>query len=721
MKIYIFTALVALFAMASGVFVPPRPEHRQQLLGAKECTWGPSYWCKNLTSAAGCNAVKHCIQTVWIHQQLPPDTSSVCQTCLDMVKQARDQLLSNDTQELVKEVFEGSCALLHVKAVVKECDKICDEFIPELVDTLASEMNPQVVCSVAGLCNNERIHRMLEEAGEPVQAVVKKTDTCEGCHTVVGLIEDKFEKMSRDEVLQSFLEVCGKMGSFSDGCSNIVVTYFNEIYNHLQENLNSNDVCLMSGECSAQFHQHAKVEITPISHIGYVPVDDVNDDLPCELCKQLVGHLKELLVANTTEDEFKLVLNGLCRETRQFSQECLGLVNQYYDEIYEFLTDELNSTAVCDMMGICKSSKEQKEVLIAPLLPVETAEQALRITPGTRKPLVRVGISKDTSVKVIPPVNEQLQLPIDLLVPPHTQAFYNSEVCIFCEYFLHYVQQAITSPTTEANIKSALDKLCVHLPNNLKEECDDFVTTYTDELVELLIADLKPEEVCVYLKLCTDDRPANSLPPYLTNNFGGDIETNIIPDNTIDGKIVEEPEAVITKDPQCVLCEFIMKEIEDQLQDKKTDAEIKNIVYDICNVMPRSVKTQCTSFVNEYADTVIQLLIQALDPSEICSMMKICATQFEAIKIDLLECPLCHMTVEAMDKILTNPKVDHEIVHVLEKTCRGLPQHYRSNCREVIETYGETLFHSLVRYVDKNVICHEIGMCKSTNQQVVID
>lgn len=50
------------------------------------------------SAAADCRAVKHCIQTVWIHKNLPPDNSEVCQTCLDMVKQARDQLLSNDTQ-----------------------------------------------------------------------------------------------------------------------------------------------------------------------------------------------------------------------------------------------------------------------------------------------------------------------------------------------------------------------------------------------------------------------------------------------------------------------------------------------------------------------------------------------------------------------------------------------------------------------------------------------
>lgn len=64
------------------------------------------------------------------------------------------------------------------------------------------------------------------------------------------------------------------MSSFSDACSNIVVTYFTEIYNSLKDNLKSNTVCLISGQCTSNFHSHvaANVEITPISHIGYVTV-----------------------------------------------------------------------------------------------------------------------------------------------------------------------------------------------------------------------------------------------------------------------------------------------------------------------------------------------------------------------------------------------------------------------------------------------------------------
>lgn len=162
-------------------------------------------------AAADCHATKHCIQTVWIHKQPVEDRSSVCQTCLDMVKLARDQLLSNETQDELRQVLEGSCALMHVKVIVKECDKLVDDYIPDLIDTLASEMNPQVVCSVAGLCNNDRFKALL---AEPIEDFAKKpadvVSSCEGCHTVVGVLEGKFRNSSRDQVRERLLRVSVK-------------------------------------------------------------------------------------------------------------------------------------------------------------------------------------------------------------------------------------------------------------------------------------------------------------------------------------------------------------------------------------------------------------------------------------------------------------------------------------------------------------------------------
>lgn len=102
--------------------------------------------------------------------QVDEDHDSVCNICKDMVTQARDQLKSNQTQEDLKAVFEGSCKLMMIAPVVKECDRLVDQFIPELVETLASQMNPSVVCSVAGLCNSARIDQLLVEH----EAMLKK-------------------------------------------------------------------------------------------------------------------------------------------------------------------------------------------------------------------------------------------------------------------------------------------------------------------------------------------------------------------------------------------------------------------------------------------------------------------------------------------------------------------------------------------------------------------
>lgn len=220
-----------------------------------------------------------------------------------MVTQARDQLLSNETQEDLKAVFEGSCALIHLKPVVKMCDDMVDNFIPELVEALSSEMNPQQVCSVAGLCNNAAIDRMLEdEAAKTPAPVVPASFTCQKCQSISTIITDKFQRANRDDILELMLRQCGRLSSFSDACSNIVITYFNEIYHHMSDNLNADSICHMSGTCSARYHKHddddepitaeqLQLEIRPLSTVG-VQTNVAKDDIPCELCQQLVHHLK---------------------------------------------------------------------------------------------------------------------------------------------------------------------------------------------------------------------------------------------------------------------------------------------------------------------------------------------------------------------------------------------------------------------------------------------
>ncbi|KAF5305454.1 hypothetical protein FQA39_LY01545 [Lamprigera yunnana] len=790
--------------------MPPTTEptitpEKTYLLGTKECTYGPSFWCKNLTTSAGCRATKHCIQTVWLHQQLAPDTSSICDTCLQMVKEARDQLLSNETQEEIKEVFEGSCNLIPIKIIAKECCKIIDEFSLELIDVLASQMNPQMVCSVAGLCNSERVHELLAESTNDVvsKASVKKPSTCEGCYTVVNRVVNNFQSSSRDQVLQSFLQICGKMGSLSDACSNIILTYFNEIYSHLTENLTPNEFCLMSGECSAMFHEHVNVEVTPLSRTGIVPIG--NEDLPCELCEQLVHHLRDILVANTTETEFHQVLIGICKQTKSFKDECINIVEQYYPMIYHFLVHELNGTVLCSLAGICpKPGLYDDKAHLIPLLPLETVENMHKaLQPAPLDPKL-------------------MQLPIERVMPPSLTVIGNTELCTFCQYFLHFVQQVITEPATEEKIKQVVDEackalpssispmcedfvntygpafialfaqeidpsticpklslcpsndmhkienvevfmnqnkrnkpncplclfaitslkeliddkkteesikrglqsLCSHFKGNLATECSEFVKTYSEQIIDLLIKDLSPQDVCAALKLCDIENQVTVKIPY-----GGEIETNQIFDDTAEGKAIAPVETV--NQDVCLICEFLMSELQNVLKNNATEEEIREQLHKICNAFSsKYLKDHCNSFIDQYEEMVIQLLINSLSPRDVCITLRLCTkVENEALEVhDLMrqpneseldddlsikspQCSLCKLVLRQLEKILDGKISEDAVINALEKVCNLFPSE-KERCDKFVEQYGKQIVEFIKFVSTPEEICSILTLCE---------
>lgn len=65
-----------------------------------------------------------------------------------------------------------------------------------------------------------------------------------------------------------------------------------------------------------------------------------------------------------------------------------------------------------------------------------------------------------------------------------------------------------------------MNKLCNHLPRNLIDECTDFVKSYSDELVEMILTDLSPQEVCEYLRLCVSTKDPGPKHNYITEQDG---------------------------------------------------------------------------------------------------------------------------------------------------------------------------------------------------------
>ncbi|XP_014208799.1 uncharacterized protein LOC106639616 [Copidosoma floridanum] len=694
-----FVLCTVLTATSASILYPVKLKTAHRAC-SKDCMDGPSYWCQNITTSGCCSATSYCIPHKWISMQVPEDNDNVCNICKNMVQQARDQLESNETQEDLKHVFEGTCALIHIKPIVEECDKLVDQFVPDLVETLASQMNPSVVCSVAGLCNSARIDKLLEEYKD--QPVVKMTegqislandeyrpDECSKCYIITHHMEDQLNQATKDQVLNRFLEICGELSSFSDSCSAIILKYFETIYNHIKSNFNANNICHLSGQCSDRFHVHEDenkplaVEIRPLSSVGKV---DISDDLPCKFCVQLVGHLRDLLVANTTETEFLQVLRGICKQTGRFADECKSIVNNYYPEIYEFLTKNLNGNAVCQMASLCPAP-DKKLGPIWPLVPPKHAHYALEIMKSN-----------------------EMQLPLDRISIPGFPVI-DDTYCSTCEFIIHHVKKNVKNIRDKNEIRSVFVGMKSITKNvqKIKDQEKQFLDYYQEALIELISQGKDFSEVCSLVAVCPTNQQIEAWK-----------------------QIPDEMKIKSSKgESSCPLCKLAVTKIYEYIQDNKTEEDIQAALDKLClKLMPKNLKEECVDLVKVYSKELIQMLLKDMSAEEICETLKLCkpsktikrheihiGDKIDAVPKNDLEgkqkCLLCQRVLHFIQKAITDPKAENEVEHIVKNVCKKLPKSIENDCNNFVADYASALVAIIAQEIDPSQICPMIHVCPS--------
>lgn len=51
-------------------------------------------------------------------------------------------------------------------------------------------------------------------------------------------------------------------------------------------------------------------------------------------------------------------------------------------------------------------------------------------------------------------------------------------------------------------IKTKLEKLCTKIPSKWKAECKDFVSNQLENILDMVVAEVNPEEICTMLEVC---------------------------------------------------------------------------------------------------------------------------------------------------------------------------------------------------------------------------
>jgi len=521
-------------------------------------------------------------------------------------------------------------------------------------------------------------------------------------------------------VLDGFLSACGRLSSFSDACSSIILTYFDNIYDELSKNLKTENICHMSGACSSKYHTHesrkSNIEIKTESNVGFIKN---KDDIPCELCEQLVKHLRDVLIADTTEQEFKSVLLGLCSQTKGFKQECNSIINQYYGIIYETLVKNLDANGVCFLIGLCDKGI-QTTVPHMPLLP---SQQNI--------PRKRLGQNE----KVF--TNEQIQsmvLPIDQLMGAKSTVDLvdGGEKCAICTYFLHFLQEELSDAKNEDQIKELVKRTCAKFPTAIQPSCDSFVDLYGDAIIALLVQEIDPRDLCPQLKLCP-------------NNINQD-DVDIFSPNTIHVEINQENK------PSCPLCELVVSQARQFIDSPKSKESVKAALSKVCKHLPPKPQLECNDFIQTYYDELIEKLLSDLTPKGICSLLKLCPGKTEIaednIKVgvekvnfiphiietneildntidgqivdgDSGECLLCTSVVGGAESKISQGMTKQQIEDVLLRECSKFHP-YQGICDNFVEKNVDEIVNLLSERMTPKEICQKLSLC-AIEQDLSID
>ncbi|XP_066305176.1 prosaposin-like isoform X2 [Branchiostoma lanceolatum] len=594
------------------------------LLGERRCTWGPGYWCQGIDTAKECGAIDHCAQAVWSKQAVKSDAA--CDTCEEVVGLARMFLSLNVTEEEILDVVEKACAVLP-GPLQDSCKTLVETYGVEVIQLLKSELDPQAVCEALKLCQEEE-----ELPKKP--APEKPLDLCPECEAAVTKAKELIDKNTTEPQVVEYLKehLCMQLGALAAACNTTLDTYGPIIYKLLEQKIDPDKICKAIGLC-----KNATISLVqkPIK-----PVKQQPNDL-CDDCKLVMTEVQALIKSNKSEAEVIDYLKvHLCAKLGGLAAECNSTMDTFGPVIFQLLESKLDPDTVCKAIKLCP-----------------TSDFIARLRETQKGP---------------------------------------NSICDDCKQVMQKAHDYVADNATQAQlIKLLKDDFCSRL-GGLEAECDSLMDTYGPIIFNLLEQELDPEKVCQAVGFCPSLQALSMA--------------ELLP-----AKEVVQTEEV-GQSVGCVICEFVMQLVDEELSANSTEKEIQDALDKVCSHFPDTIRDECTDFVNEYGPAVIQLLKLELDPQRICKTIGLCD---ESNSVRLVKgvgselCPVCKILVQYVDGLLEENSTKADIKAVVDKICNFLPSSIKTECHTVVEQYGDAIAELIEQALDPDFVCTKAGACDS--------
>lgn len=410
--------------------------------------------------------------------------------------------------------------------------------------------------------------------------------------------------------------------------------------------------------------------------------------LNCMICKQAAAWLIEKLKDNKTEEAIVQALDEVCDTVfpKNERPQCETFVKQYADEVIAVLKTESNPNLICELIGVCSSTKEVNQV-------------------------------------------------------PKTDANVETEDGIVCEYCLKasdWLNKQLADNRTEASIVAALNQVCsIAVPAEKREDCEEYIREKVDEIVECLVNGTDPKAICSTLKLCPPSVGGMTV-------VEGDI---IIEDTSVERELVEPAESTLF--PSCFICKRIAGWINGEIEGNRTDAAIKSALDRVCSVFfPKRDRVKCQAEVDDWSGRIATTLKDVTDPEIACGILMVCSDMSKGVERNEAPETAVESNLNEVEEGNAPPKSDEAcfecqsvahfiqtelydynkekviddwvIKNICDKVTTGIA---RQTCESFINEYGSSILHLIaMQAFDPKVLCEkELKLCPATLVEIGTD
>uniref|UniRef100_A0A8C2AUP2 Prosaposin n=1 Tax=Cyprinus carpio TaxID=7962 RepID=A0A8C2AUP2_CYPCA len=380
--------------------------------------------------------------------------------------------------------------------------------------------------------------------------------------------------------------------------------------------------------------------------------------VPCDLCKEVLMVVEQLLKDNATESELLEYMEKACQliPDEGLADQCKEIVDNYFPILMGIIEGELDDPGVvCSAMGLCVS--QQAALAKAQLMSNEIPKVDLnqRVSPFL------------------------LNIP-QLLYPQEntkkeTSKQTGGDVCQDCVTFISDTQEEAKTNSSFINtLLTQVESQCDLLGPGMSDMCKEYISQYGPLVFQQLMSMVS--DFCIF---------------FLMSSLCLHFSVFILPSS-------------ITKMGCADTLVF--------------QEEIVQAVETICDILPSTLTPQCKDLIETYGQAIIELLVQEADPKTICTFLALCngvSHRFEAGGF----CDVCKMAVRYVDGILEQNATQAEIEDAVLKVCNFLPDAVRDECNQLIEQYEPLLVQLLLQTLDPDFVCMKLGACPEAVQRLL--